>query len=83
MEKRKRRSFTKEYKAEVVRLIETSGKSVGQVAQELDLTVDYQIKEGRWRGLWFRVRGSVFDLEGAASTAYQLRAILSYDIPML
>ena len=35
---RKRRSFSKEYKAEVVRLIETSGKSVGQVAQELDLT---------------------------------------------
>ena len=35
---RKRRSFTAEYKAEVVRLCRTSGKSVGQVAKELDLT---------------------------------------------
>jgi transposase len=38
MEKRKRRKFTAEYKAEVVRLVETSGKSVGQVAKDLDLT---------------------------------------------
>ncbi len=38
MAKRKRRSFTKEYKAEVVELIRKSGKSVGAVARELDLT---------------------------------------------
>jgi transposase len=38
MEKRKRRSFTKEYKAEVVGLIRKSGKSIGAVARELDLT---------------------------------------------
>jgi len=38
MEKRKRRRFTAEYKAGVVELIRTSGKSVGQVARELDLT---------------------------------------------
>jgi transposase-like protein len=38
MEKRKRRSFTKEYKAEVVGLIRKSGKSIGTVARELDLT---------------------------------------------
>jgi len=38
MEKRKRRSFTKEYKAEVVELIRKSGKSIGAVARELDLT---------------------------------------------
>jgi transposase len=38
MAKRKRRSFTKEYKAEVVKLIRKSGKSVGAVARELDLT---------------------------------------------
>ncbi len=36
--KRKRRKFSKEYKAEVVRLIQTTGKSVGQVSKELDLT---------------------------------------------
>lgn len=38
MGRRKRRSFTPEYKAEVVKLTRTSGKSIGQVAQELDLT---------------------------------------------
>lgn len=35
---RKRRSFSPEYKAEVVNLIRNSGKSVGQVCRELDLT---------------------------------------------
>src|SRR5260370_3603044 len=38
MGRRKRRKFTSEYKAEVVKLIKTSGKPVGQVTQELDLT---------------------------------------------
>jgi transposase len=38
MERRKRRSFTPEYKAEVVGLVRTSGKRIGQVAQELGLT---------------------------------------------
>ena len=38
MGKRKRRSFTKEYKAEVVELIRKSGKSIGAVARDLDLT---------------------------------------------
>ena len=35
---RARRSFTKEYKAEVVKLLRTSGKSVGAVSGELGLT---------------------------------------------
>ena len=38
MERRKRRKFTGEYKAEVVGLVRSSGKTVGQVARELDLT---------------------------------------------
>ncbi len=38
MGRRKRRKFTADYKAEVVRLVRSSGRSVGQVAQELDLT---------------------------------------------
>ena len=38
MSKRKRRSFTKEYKAEVVRLIRKSGKTVRAVSRELGLT---------------------------------------------
>ena len=38
MAKRKRRAFTKEFKAETVRLGRDSGKSVGAVARGLDLT---------------------------------------------
>ena len=38
MAKRKRRAFTKEFKAETVRLVRDSGKSVAAVARELDLT---------------------------------------------
>jgi len=38
MGRRKRRSFTANFKAEAVRLVKESGKSVGQVARELDLT---------------------------------------------
>ena len=36
--RRKRRKFTDEYRAEVVELVRTSGKSVGQIARDLDLT---------------------------------------------
>jgi transposase len=36
--KRQRRSFTDEFKAEVVRKVLSSGKTAGQAARELDLT---------------------------------------------
>lgn len=35
---RKRRSFSKEFKGEAVRIVRESGKSIGEVAKELDLT---------------------------------------------
>jgi transposase len=38
MEKRKRRSFTDAYKAEVVELVRKGGKSIGAIAKDLDLT---------------------------------------------
>ena len=38
MERRKRRAFTKEFKAETVRLVSERGRSIGEVAQDLDLT---------------------------------------------
>ncbi len=38
MAKKTRRSFTKEYKAEVVELIRKSGKTVGAICRDLDLT---------------------------------------------
>jgi transposase len=36
--KKKRRHFTPEYKAEVVRLVRTGGKKVGEVSRDLGLT---------------------------------------------
>jgi transposase-like protein len=36
--KKKRRAFTREYKAEVVALVRKGGKTAGQVARDLDLT---------------------------------------------
>ena len=47
MAKRKRRVFTREYKAEVVGLIRRSGRSVGSVAKELGLT---ETAVRRWVG---------------------------------
>ncbi len=38
MTRRHRRRFTDEFKAETVKLIRESGRTVGSVAQELDLT---------------------------------------------
>lgn len=38
MSRRKRRAFTPEFKAEAVALVQRSGKSIGQVAKELDVT---------------------------------------------
>jgi transposase len=37
-QRRKRRNFTAEFKVEAVRLVLDEGKTVGQVARELDLT---------------------------------------------
>ena len=38
MERRTRRAFTKEFKAETVRLILDGGRSIPEVARDLDLT---------------------------------------------
>ena len=38
MGKRKRRSFSDSYKAEVVALVRKGGKSIGVIAKDLDLT---------------------------------------------
>ena len=37
MAKGERRAFTKEFKAQTVRLVRDSGKSIGAIARELDL----------------------------------------------
>ncbi len=59
MERRQRRKFTPEYKAEVVALIRSSGKTAGQVSRDLGLTETSvrewvqkaEIEEGRRPGL--------------------------------
>ncbi len=38
MARRERRQFSDEYKAEVVTLVRSSGKSVGAISRDLDLT---------------------------------------------
>jgi transposase len=38
MARRERRKFTDEFKAEVVDLVGSSGKSIGQISRDLDLT---------------------------------------------
>jgi transposase-like protein len=38
MERRKRRAFTREFKAETVRLVVEGGRSIAEVARDLDLT---------------------------------------------
>ena len=38
MTKRKRRAFTDEFKQETVRLVRAGGKSIAEVARDLDLT---------------------------------------------
>ncbi len=38
MARRERRKFTDEYKAKVVALVRSSGKSIGEVSRDLDLT---------------------------------------------
>ncbi len=38
MAKKTRRSFSKQYKAEVVELIRKSGKTIGAICRDLDLT---------------------------------------------
>lgn len=45
MAKRKRRTFTKEFKAEAVRLVLEEGMTLGQVARDLDLMRSVL---GRW-----------------------------------
>ena len=50
---------------------------------ELDLTVDYRVKEGLWRGFWLRLRGSLLKEDGADERSKEVRIILNYQIPVL
>jgi transposase-like protein len=49
MEKRKRRRFTAEYKAEAVKRLEESGKPLQAVADELGVHAQYGLPPEEWR----------------------------------
>ena len=48
MGKRKRRNFTPEQRAAAVRIVETSGKPIAQVAREMDLSVSEMVAQLRF-----------------------------------
>jgi transposase-like protein len=59
--RRQRRSFTDEFKTEVVRKVLTSGKTAGQVARDLDLTetaVRSWVKQAQKAAAFFRISRS-------------------------
>jgi transposase len=64
MGRRPRRSFTPEFKAEAVRLVRESGKSVGQIAKDLDV-IETSLREWVRRADIDAGRGP----EGALTTA--------------
>ncbi len=51
--------------------------------KELDLTIDYRVKEGLLKNFWLRLRGSWLDDEFGNSDGSDYRVILRYDIPVI
>jgi hypothetical protein len=51
--------------------------------REFNLTLDYRVQEGRLRGFWLRIRGSLLDIDGVDRTGKQLRVVVNYSIPVL
>jgi transposase-like protein len=65
---RRRRSFTPEFKAEIVELCQRGDRSAGQVAKDFDLT-ETAVRE--WVKQAGRGRGQLADLRRANLGAYQ------------
>ena len=84
MERRPRRSFTNEFKAETVALIRSSGRSVGQVCRDLDLTEtavrrwveQAEIDAGRRTGLTTAEREELAQLRREVRVLREEREIL-------
>ena len=56
--------------------------------REYDFTIDYNPPKGYLffpltHNLWFRLRGVIFDQEGADRLGYQVRIIINWDVPLL
>ncbi len=52
-------------------------------AREIDLTLDYRLKQGPLRGFWLRARGSWLDEERTSRDGTDIRVILRYDFPVI
>ena len=52
-------------------------------ARELDLTIDYKLKEGWLESFWLRVRGSWLTVDSASRDGTDVRVILRYDFPVI
>jgi transposase len=84
MTARRRRTFTPEFKARTVELVRTSGKSVGEVCREMDLTetavrrwvAQADIDAGRRDGLTTAERGELSRLRHENRVLREERDIL-------
>lgn len=84
MERRHRRKYTSEFKAEAVGLVHSSGKSIGQIARDLDLTESSlrnwvrqdEIEEGRRPGLTRAEREELVRLRREVKILREERVIL-------
>ena len=84
MAQRARRSFTAEFKAETVELIRTSGKSIGQVCRDLDLSetavrrwvAQAEVDAGRREGLTTAEREELARLRREVRVLREEREIL-------
>ena len=52
-------------------------------AQEINVTLDYKLREGWLDSLWLRLRGSWLHEEAADRDGTDFRVILRYDIPVI
>ena len=84
MAQRARRSFTAEFKAETVELIRTSGRSIGQVCRDLDLSetavrrwvAQTEVDAGRREGLTTAEREELARLRREVRVLREEREIL-------
>ena len=84
MAQRARRSFTAEFKAETVELIRSSGKSIGQVCRDLDLSetavrrwvTQAEVDAGRREGLTTAEREELARLRREVRVLREEREIL-------
>jgi len=61
-----------------------SGPAASPDQEELDLTLDYRIKEGPMKGFWLRLRGATLNQSGpGAQDVNEVRMVLNYDFEVL